>query len=110
MHFSYKNVLAKKQSYSKSSNSKRRPMSDMQIGDLLPDADRLTKVRRLLRSLSIDEFPQLINVLKGGVTLIDPRPLLVQCLPLYSPEKARRHEVHPGFSGWAQCHQLGGKV
>ena len=73
-------------------------------GELLPDADRLTKVGRLVRSTSIDELPQLINVLKGDMALIGPRPLLVQYLPLYSPEQARRHEVRPGISGWAQCH------
>ena len=73
-------------------------------GNLLPDADRLTKVGQLVRSLSIDELPQLINVLKGDMALIGPRPLLVKYLPLYSPEQARRHEVRPGISGWAQCH------
>ena len=73
-------------------------------GELLPDADRLTKVGQLVRSLSIDELPQLINVLKGDMALIGPRPLLVKYLPLYSPEQARRHEVRPGISGWAQCH------
>ena len=73
-------------------------------GKLLPDADRLTKVGRFVRSTSIDELPQLINVLKGDMALIGPRPLLVQYLPLYSKEQARRHEVRPGISGWAQCH------
>lgn len=73
-------------------------------GNLLPDAQRLTKVGKFVRSTSIDEFPQLINVLKGDMALIGPRPLLVQYLPLYSPEQARRHEVRPGISGWAQCH------
>lgn len=73
-------------------------------GNLLPDADRLTKVGRFVRSTSIDELPQLINVLKGDMALIGPRPLLVQYLPIYSPEQARRHEVRPGISGWAQCH------
>jgi len=73
-------------------------------GNLLPDAQRLTKIGRLVRSLSIDELPQLINVLKGDMALIGPRPLLPQYLPLYSPEQARRHEVRPGISGWAQCH------
>lgn len=73
-------------------------------GNLLPDADRLTKVGRFVRSTSIDELPQLINVLKGDMALIGPRPLLVQYLPLYSKEQARRHEVRPGISGWAQCH------
>lgn len=73
-------------------------------GKLLPDADRLTKVGSFVRSTSIDELPQLINVLKGDMALIGPRPLLVQYLPLYSKEQARRHEVRPGISGWAQCH------
>lgn len=72
-------------------------------GKLLPDAERLTKVGKFVRSTSIDELPQLINVLKGDMSLIGPRPLLVQYLPLYSPEQARRHEVRPGISGWAQC-------
>lgn len=73
-------------------------------GNLLPDAQRLTKVGRFVRSTSIDELPQLLNVLKGDMALIGPRPLLVQYLPLYSAEQARRHEVRPGISGWAQCH------
>ena len=73
-------------------------------GELLPDADRLTKVGKFVRSTSLDELPQLINVFKGDMALIGPRPLLVQYLPLYSPEQARRHEVRPGISGWAQCH------
>ncbi|MBQ9146279.1 MAG: sugar transferase [Rikenellaceae bacterium] len=72
-------------------------------GQLLPDAARLTKVGRLVRSTSIDELPQLINVLKGDMSLIGPRPLLIQYLPLYSPTQARRHEVRPGITGWAQC-------
>lgn len=71
-------------------------------GNLLPDADRLTKVGRFVRSTSIDELPQLINVLKGDMALIGPRPLLPQYLPLYSKEQARRHEVRPGITGWAQ--------
>lgn len=71
-------------------------------GNLLPDANRLTKVGRFVRSTSIDELPQLINVLKGDMALIGPRPLLPQYLPLYSPEQARRHEVRPGITGWAQ--------
>jgi lipopolysaccharide/colanic/teichoic acid biosynthesis glycosyltransferase len=71
-------------------------------GRLLPDADRLTAVGRLVRSTSIDELPQLWNVLIGDMSLIGPRPLLVQYLPLYSPEQARRHEVRPGITGWAQ--------
>ena len=73
-------------------------------GNLLPDADRLTKVGKFVRGTSIDELPQLFNVMKGDMALIGPRPLLVQYLPLYSPEQARRHEVRPGISGWAQCH------
>lgn len=73
-------------------------------GELLSDEARLTKVGRFVRSTSIDELPQLINVLKGDMALIGPRPLLVQYLPLYSKEQARRHEVRPGISGWAQCH------
>ena len=73
-------------------------------GKLLPDAQRLTKVGKFVRSTSIDELPQLINVLKGDMALIGPRPLLPQYLPLYSPEQARRHEVRPGISGWAQVH------
>ena len=71
-------------------------------GNLLPDAQRLTKVGRFVRSTSIDELPQLINVLKGNMALIGPRPLLPQYLPLYSKEQARRHEVRPGITGWAQ--------
>lgn len=73
-------------------------------GELLPDEQRLTRVGRFVRSTSIDELPQLINVLKGDMALIGPRPLLVQYLPLYSKEQMRRHEVRPGISGWAQCH------
>lgn len=73
-------------------------------GELLPDEVRLTKVGKFVRSTSIDELPQLINVLKGDMALIGPRPLLVQYLPLYSKEQMRRHEVRPGISGWAQCH------
>ncbi len=71
-------------------------------GNLLPDEVRLTKVGRFVRSTSIDELPQLINVLKGDMSLIGPRPLLVDFLPLYSPFQARRHEVRPGITGWAQ--------
>lgn len=71
-------------------------------GNLLPDAQRLTKVGRFVRSTSIDELPQLINVLKGDMALIGPRPLLPKYLPLYSKEQARRHEVRPGITGWAQ--------
>ena len=73
-------------------------------GQLLPDEQRLTKVGRFVRSTSIDELPQLLNVLKGDMALIGPRPLLVEYLPLYSKEQARRHEVRPGITGWAQCH------
>lgn len=73
-------------------------------GNLLPDEKRLTKVGKFVRSTSIAELPQLINVLKGDMALIGPRPLLVQYLPLYSHEQARRHEVRHGISGWAQCH------
>lgn len=71
-------------------------------GNLLPDAVRLTKVGGFVRSTSIDELPQLFNVLKGNMALIGPRPLLPQYLPLYSKEQARRHEVRPGITGWAQ--------
>lgn len=73
-------------------------------GNLLPDEKRLTKVGKFVRSTSIDELPQLWNVFMGDMSLIGPRPLLVQYLPLYSPEQARRHEVRPGITGWAQCH------
>ena len=71
-------------------------------GNFLPDSLRLTTVGRFIRQTSLDEFPQLINVLKGDMSLIGPRPLLVQYLPLYSLRQARRHEVRPGISGWAQ--------
>ena len=71
-------------------------------GNLLPDADRLTKVGRFVRSTSIDELPQLFNVLKGDMALIGPRPLLPQYLPLYNKVQARRHNVRPGITGWAQ--------
>jgi lipopolysaccharide/colanic/teichoic acid biosynthesis glycosyltransferase len=71
-------------------------------GNLLPDADRLTPVGKFVRSTSIDELPQLINILKGDMAFIGPRPLLVQYLPLYSDEQHRRHDVTPGMSGWAQ--------
>lgn len=73
-------------------------------GNLLPDEKRLTKVGKFVRSTSIDELPQLINVMKGDMALIGPRPLLPKYLPLYSKEQMRRHEVRPGISGWAQCH------
>lgn len=71
-------------------------------GELLPDADRLTSVGAFVRKTSLDEIPQLINVLKGDMSLIGPRPLLVQYLPLYNERQARRHEVRPGITGWAQ--------
>ena len=71
-------------------------------GNLLPDEKRLTKVGKIVRSLSIDELPQIINILKGDMSFIGPRPLMVKYLPLYSPEQMRRHEVRPGISGWAQ--------
>ncbi len=73
-------------------------------GNLLPDAQRLTKVGKFVRSTSIDELPQLWNVFKGDMSLIGPRPLRTYYLPLYSKEQARRHEVRPGITGWAQCH------
>lgn len=73
-------------------------------GNLLSDAERLTRVGRLVRSTSIDELPQLWNVLKGDMSLIGPRPLRTHYLPLYSAEQARRHEVRPGITGWAQTH------
>ena len=71
-------------------------------GRLLPDSERLTKIGRIVRSLSIDELPQIINVLRGDMALIGPRPLLMKYLPLYSEEQMRRHEVRPGITGWAQ--------
>lgn len=71
-------------------------------GKLLPDAQRLTKVGKIVRSLSIDELPQLWNVLKGDMSFVGPRPLLVKYLPLYSKEQMRRHDVRPGITGWAQ--------
>lgn len=71
-------------------------------GKLLPDAQRLTKIGKIVRSLSIDELPQLFNVLKGDMSFVGPRPLLVKYLPLYSKEQMRRHEVRPGITGWAQ--------
>lgn len=83
----------------KTMNDKKDP-----LGNLLPDDQRITKIGKFVRSTSIDEFPQLINVLKGDMAIIGPRPLLVQYLPLYSKEQARRHEVRPGITGWAQCH------
>ena len=77
-------------------------------GNLLPDSVRLTKVGKFVRSTSIDELPQLINVLKGDMALIGPRPLRVHYIPLYSTEQARRHNVRPGITGWAQCHGRNG--
>lgn len=83
---------------------KFRTMSDLRAhnGELLPDADRLTAAGRFLRSTSLDELPGLWNVLRGDMSLVGPRPLLVDYLPLYSTEQARRHEVRPGITGWAQ--------
>ncbi len=83
---------------------KFRTMSDRRDanGDLLPDSSRLTRVGRFIRSTSIDEFPQLWNVLRGELSLVGPRPLLMDYLPRYSPEQARRHEAMPGITGWAQ--------
>jgi sugar transferase EpsL len=83
---------------------KFRTMSDARgrDGALLPDAERLTPVGRVVRSLSLDELPQLWNVLRGDMSLVGPRPLLMQYLERYSPEQARRHEVRPGITGWAQ--------
>ena len=73
-------------------------------GNLLPDKDRITTVGKLVRKTSIDELPQLINVLKGDMSLIGPRPLLVEYLPYYTEREQLRHAVRPGISGWAQCH------
>lgn len=73
-----------------------------QSGKLLPDGERLTSAGKFIRKTSLDELPQLINVLKGDMSLVGPRPLLIQYLPLYSKEQARRHEVKPGITGWAQ--------
>ena len=83
----------------KTMNEKKGP-----DGKLLPDVQRITKFGRFVRNMSIDELPQLINVLKGDMAIIGPRPLLMQYLPLYSKEQARRHDVRPGITGWAQCH------
>jgi undecaprenyl phosphate N,N'-diacetylbacillosamine 1-phosphate transferase len=71
-------------------------------GKLLPDKDRITPIGKFIRSTSLDELPQLINVLKGDMSLVGPRPLLIKYLPLYTPEQARRHEVRPGITGWTQ--------
>jgi undecaprenyl phosphate N,N'-diacetylbacillosamine 1-phosphate transferase len=83
---------------------KFKTMSDTkdETGKLLPDVQRTTKIGKFIRSYSLDELPQLINVLKGDMSLIGPRPLLVKYLDLYTPEQARRHEVKPGITGWAQ--------
>ena len=83
---------------------KFRTMTDARgpDGELLPDAVRLTPFGRFLRATSLDELPELWNVLKGDMSLVGPRPLLMEYLPLYSPEQARRHEVRPGITGWAQ--------
>ena len=78
-------------------------------GNLLPDAQRLTTVGKIIRKTSMDEIPQLINVLKGDMSLIGPRPLLVEYLPLYSKEQARRHEVRPGITDWAQVNERNAK-
>lgn len=85
---------------------KFKTMSDErdENGELLPDEQRLTKAGKFVRSTSVDELPQLFNVLKGDMALIGPRPLLVKYLPRYNQEQMRRHEVRPGISGWAQCH------
>ena len=83
----------------KTMNEKKGP-----DGKLLPDVQRITKFGSFVRNMSIDELPQLINVLNGDMAIIGPRPLLMQYLPLYSKEQARRHDVRPGITGWAQCH------
>ena len=85
---------------------KFRSMTDKKdaTGELLPDEERLTKFGKLLRSTSLDELPELINILKGDMSVVGPRPLLVQYLPLYNEHQARRHEVRPGFTGYAQVH------
>jgi lipopolysaccharide/colanic/teichoic acid biosynthesis glycosyltransferase len=83
---------------------KFRTMTDARDadGNLLPDAERLTDFGKWLRASSLDELPELINVLRGEMSLVGPRPLLMEYLPLYSPEQARRHEARPGITGWAQ--------
>ena len=73
-------------------------------GNLLPDTQRITRIGKFVRNSSIDELPQFFNVLKGDMSLIGPRPLLVKYLPLYTSEQMRRHDVLPGITGWAQCH------
>ncbi|WP_324261815.1 sugar transferase [Altererythrobacter sp. H2] len=83
---------------------KFRTMTDARgpDGSLLPDAERLTRFGRFLRASSLDELPELINILRGEMSFVGPRPLLMEYLPLYAPEQARRHEVRPGVTGWAQ--------
>lgn len=85
---------------------KFRSMSDQrdEQGNLLPDEVRLTKFGKLLRSTSLDELPELFNILKGDMAIVGPRPLLVKYLPLYNEHQRHRHDVRPGFTGWAQCH------
>lgn len=85
---------------------KFRTMTDRRGSDgkLRPDAERMTTLGRFLRSTSLDELPALWNVLKGDMSLVGPRPLLIEYLPLYTPEQSRRHEVRPGLTGWAQVH------
>lgn len=85
---------------------KFRTLADLRdaTGALLPDADRMTPFGRLIRATSLDELPQLFNVLRGDMSLVGPRPLLMQYLTRYSPEQRRRHEVRPGVTGWAQVH------
>lgn len=73
-------------------------------GELLPDSARMTRIGRFLRKSSLDELPQLFNILRGDMSIVGPRPLLPEYLPLYSPEQARRHEIRPGVTGWAQTH------
>ena len=83
-------------------------------GNPLPDAERVTQFGRFLRSTSLDELPELWNVLKGDMSLVGPRPLLMEYLPVYSPEQARRHDVRPGITGWAQVNKamdlVGGEI
>lgn len=85
---------------------KFRSMTDArdENGELLPDAERLTKFGRVLRSTSLDELPELWNILKGDMSIVGPRPLLVEYLPRYNEEQRRRHDVRPGMTGWAQVH------
>jgi sugar transferase EpsL len=83
---------------------KFRTMNNLadESGNMLPDAMRLTRIGRFMRRLSLDELPQLFNVIKGDLSFVGPRPLLMEYLPLYTPEQARRHDVRPGITGWAQ--------